>query len=124
MEHLKVLLLEDDYVINVDICGILEDLGLIVTSTHTANDAVAVIDSGGCLQVLFTDIDLGAGLNGFDVARHARGVYPHLAVVYVSGTMAGRYAALGVARSVFVAKPFNPREICAALNLAVRREAA
>ena len=124
MEHLKILLVEDDYVINVDMCGVLEELGLFVTSVHTAHDAVAEIDSHHCFEALLTDIDLGVGLNGFDVARHGREHYPHLAVVFVSGTMAARHAADGVARSVFVAKPFHPRDIRAALDRAVYLEAA
>lgn len=124
MHRHKVLLVEDDYVINVDICGVLEDLGLYVTSVHTSEAAVAAIDSSKYLKVLLTDIDLGAGLNGFEVARHAREHYPKLAVVFVSGTMASRHAVEGVARSVLVAKPFHPIQIRDALARAVRLEAA
>ncbi|MDB5436920.1 MAG: response regulator receiver protein [Phenylobacterium sp.] len=124
MQRLKVLLVEDDYVINVDICGVLEDLGMFVTAVHTADAAVAVIDSGGYLKALMTDIDLGVGLNGFDVARHARELYPKLPVVFVSGTMGSRHAAEGVAGSVLVAKPFHPLQIREALDRAVGLEAA
>jgi CheY-like chemotaxis protein len=116
---LRLLLVEDDYVINADLCGVLEDMGVSVTSVHTANDAVAALDTDEYLKALLTDIDLGVGLNGFDVARHGREVYPHLAVVYVSGTLISRYAAQGVAGSEFVAKPFHPREIRRALDRAV-----
>lgn len=116
MNILRVLLVEDDYVINVDICGILKDMSMSFTTVHTADEAVASIDSGRCLKALLTDIDLGDGLDGFDVARHARKRYPMLPVVFVSGTMASRHASEGVAGSVLVAKPFHPLQIRDALR--------
>jgi CheY-like chemotaxis protein len=124
MNHLRVLLVEDDYVINADISGVLEDLGVFVTSVHTAEDAIGVIDGGGYLKALLTDIDLGEGEDGFDVARHARQRYPGLPVVFVSGTMASRHAAEGVAGSVLIAKPFHPSQIRNALHRAMGLEAA
>jgi CheY-like chemotaxis protein len=124
MNRLRVLLVEDDYVINADISGVLEDLGIFVTSVHTAEAAMFVIDSGGYLKALLTDIDLGEGENGFDVARHARRRYPDLPVVFVSGTMASRHAAEGVAGSVLIAKPFHPSQIRNALHQAMGARAA
>jgi CheY-like chemotaxis protein len=124
MHSLRALLVEDDYVINVDIRGVLEDLGIFVTSVHSAEAAVTVLEGGGYLKALVTDIDLGEGQNGFDVARHARKLYPRLPVVFVSGTMASRHAAEGVEGSVLVAKPFHPRQIRDALQCAIDREAA
>jgi len=117
-------LVEDDYVINVDISGIIEDLGIFVTSVHTAEAAVMVIDGGGYLKALVTDIDLGEGQNGFDVARHARKLYPGLPVVFISGTMASRHEAEGVEGSILVAKPFHPLQIRDALQCVVDRKAA
>ncbi|HEX3366196.1 response regulator [Phenylobacterium sp.] len=111
MNSMRALLVEDDCVINADIFGILEDLGIFVTSTFTADAAVAVIDHGGYLKILVTDVDLGEGLNGFDVARHARGRYSNLPVLFISGTMGSRHAAEGVAGSEFIAKPFHPSQI-------------
>jgi CheY-like chemotaxis protein len=117
-------LVEDDYVINADISGVLEDLGVFVTSVHTSEAAIGVIDSGGYLKALLTDIDLGKGADGFEVARHARQRYPDLPVVFVSGTMASRHAAEGVTGSVLIAKPFHPSQIRDALNRAIGLEAA
>jgi CheY-like chemotaxis protein len=67
------------------------------------------------MTALLTDVDLGSGPDGFDVARHARTLYRRLPVVFVSGTMAAHHAANGVVNSAFVAKPFLPHQIMAAL---------
>ena len=124
MHSLRALLVEDDCVINADICGVLEDLGIFVTVAYSANTAIEFIDSGEYLKVLLTDIDLGEGLNGFDVANHARKCYPKLPVVFLSGTMAARYAAEGVPGSEFVAKPFHPFQIRDAIGRTCGLEAA
>ncbi len=124
MHRLRALLVEDDCVINADICGVLEDLGIFVTAAYTAETAIEVIDRGEYLKVLLTDIDLGAGLNGFDVAHHARDRYPNLPVVFISGTMGSRHPTEGVAGSEFVAKPFHPSEIRDAIGRACGLAAA
>jgi CheY-like chemotaxis protein len=124
MNTFRVLLVEDDYVINANISGVLEDLGIFVTSVHTAEAAIGVIDSGRYLKALLTDIDLGEGADGFEVARHARRRYPDLPVVFIAGPMASRHAAEGVAGSVLIAKPFHPSQIRDALHRAIGLEAA
>jgi CheY-like chemotaxis protein len=106
------------------ILGVLEDLGIFVTAAHTAEEAMSVIDARGYLKMLLTDVDLGKGPNGFDVARHARACYPNLPVVFVSGTTASRHAAEGVSGSVLVTKPFHPSQIRDALNTVLGLEAA
>lgn len=124
MHNLRALLVEDDCVINADIYGVIETLGIFVTSVFSASAAIAVIDGGGYLKVLLTDIDLGVGPNGFDVAHHARRCYPNIPVVFISGTMGSRHAAAGIAGSVFVAKPFHPFEIREAISRTCGLEAA
>jgi CheY-like chemotaxis protein len=124
MNRLRVLLVEDDHVVNMAILGVLEDLGIFVTAAHTAEEAMSVIDARGYLKMLLTDVDLGKGPNGFDVARHARACYPNLPVVFVSGTTASRHAAEGVSGSVLVTKPFHPSQIRDALNTVLGLEAA
>jgi CheY-like chemotaxis protein len=124
MHSLRALLVEDDCVINADICGVLEDLGIFVTSVFSADTAIAAIDQAEYLKVLVTDIDLGEGMNGFDVAHHARDRYPNLPVVFISGTMGSRHAAEGVAGSEFVAKPFHPFQIRDAIGRTCGLEAA
>jgi CheY-like chemotaxis protein len=47
MHSLRALLVEDDRVINADLYGVLEALGIFVTSVFSASAAMAVIDRGG-----------------------------------------------------------------------------
>jgi DNA-binding LytR/AlgR family response regulator len=58
---------------------------------------------------LFTDIQLGGPLSGWDVAEALRAQDPELAVVYASGKSAD--GARQVSRSLFFAKPYKLAEI-------------
>jgi DNA-binding response OmpR family regulator len=65
---------------------------------------------------LVTDVDLGAGPKGWDVAHRARELNPTLPVIYVTGNSAHEWRAQGVPDSVLVQKPFAGAEIVVALS--------
>ena len=122
MSQIRILLVEDNIVLNMAMTESMEEIGLVVESVYSAPEAIAAIDRLEPLTALLTDIDLGAGPDGFDLARHARHFYPDLPVVFVSGTMGAHHAANGVERSLFVAKPFVPRQVMEALDEAIRQK--
>lgn len=112
----QILFVEDDPIISISASEFIRDRGFKVLDADSAVDAMKVIDRHGYLSALVTDIDLGPGQDGFALARQARTAYPHLQVVFVSGTAAGRHAAEGVEGSVFINKPYHPRQVVEALN--------
>jgi two-component SAPR family response regulator len=63
-----------------------------------------------------TDIELGVGPDGFEIARRARLANPEVPVVYLSGTELRRYASEGVNNSRFIPKPFSPDQLVKALD--------
>jgi CheY-like chemotaxis protein len=121
---IRILLVEDDLVLNMATRESLEELGYEVNSVYSGPSAIAAIDRLEYITALLTDIDLGAGPDGFDVARHARTFYRDLPVVYVSGSMAAHHAAHGVNGSAFVAKPFQTRQVLDALAHVIHLKAA
>jgi CheY-like chemotaxis protein len=124
MHEIKILFAEDDLVLNMATCVALEDEGVSVKCVYSGLAAIEAISRLDYLDALLTDIDLGKGPDGFDVARYARSLYPDLPVVYVSGTMGLHHAANGVEGSLFIAKPYHQAQIAKALDEAIRREAA
>jgi CheY-like chemotaxis protein len=124
MHQFRVLFVEDDFVSSMECCEFLRASGLAVTEAYCAAAAFELLDRPGRLSGLVTDIDLGAGPDGFEVARRARAAYPDIPVVYISGATPGRHAAEGVKGSEFVAKPLHPRQILEALGRAIHLEAA
>ncbi len=116
MQAQQILFVEDDPLIGLSSCEFIRDRGFRVLGADCALEARRVIDRHGYLSALVTDVELGLGENGFDVARQARAAYPHLPVVFISGTAASRHATEGVEGSVFLNKPYHPRQIVEALS--------
>lgn len=122
MRALRVLIVDDDLVVNFANCESLRDSGFEAVGVHCAASAFEAVDRDAELSALVTDIDLGAGPDGFDVARRARAAEPYLPVVFVSGTASARYRAAGIDGSEFLAKPVRPVEIMDALQRLVHRK--
>lgn len=64
---------------------------------------------------LVTDVNMGDGPSGWDVARHARELQPSLPVIYMTGAAAADWAAHGVPRSVLLGKPFATSQVITAI---------
>jgi DNA-binding response OmpR family regulator len=124
MEHIKIILVEDDPILNADICASLEEMGFEVQSFYCADAAIEAINRHDYIAALLTDINLGKGHNGFYIACHARSLYPTLPVVFVSAESTARQAVHGVRGSVLVSKPFHPVQLAEALHSVIRSEAA
>ena len=114
-----VLFVDDSRMCSLITCEILRDHGFNVLETHSAEEAYAALAGPAVLVALVTDVDLGEGDNGFDIARRARTLRPMLPVVYVSGSDPARHPAEGVVGSEFIAKPFRRQRIIEALTRVV-----
>lgn len=123
MQPFRVLIVDDDLVLNFASCETLKECGFDAVGVNNAAAALKAVDKTPELSALVTDIDLGAGPDGFDVARCARAANPRLHVVYISGTAAARHQAEGVEGAEFLEKPFQMLEIVEALHRLVRRKA-
>jgi CheY-like chemotaxis protein len=118
MDGTHVLLVEDDMIISLELHEFLQDSGFTVEAAYSGAGALAAIGRHAP-WALVTDLDLGRGPDGFEVARSARVARPGLPVVFMSGTMEARHAREGVSGSGFVGKPFRGHQIVEALHRAI-----
>lgn len=65
---------------------------------------------------MLTDIRLGRGPNGWDVAKRAREIMADIPVIYVSGDSAAEWASKGVPNSVMVPKPYALAQLVTAIS--------
>ena len=121
MSNLRILFVEDNRMSSLISCSVLREVGYEVVEAYCADDAAGVIDRREPIAALVTDINLGPGDDGFEVARRARRAYPGLPVVFVSATEAARFETEGVEHAEFVAKPFHPQRIMEALDRTLPR---
>jgi PAS domain S-box-containing protein len=82
---LRVLLVEDDSAVRAVALEFLEALAARVTACVNGEEALAAIDAGTPFDLLLSDIALGAGVRGTELARKAQERRPGLAVLLVSG---------------------------------------
>jgi CheY-like chemotaxis protein len=120
----RILFVDDNFICNLETREFLQAQGMAVAAAYCGAAALQMIDRGDRLSALVTDIDLGDGPDGFQIARRARAVYPGLPVVFISGLMGGRVPAEGVVGAAFVSKPFHPSQVAAALDRVIDGEAA
>lgn len=116
MERSLVLLVEDNAALRETSSAILAAAGFEVRQADCVREARSWLQTGRMPDALLTDINLGEGPDGFDLAREARALNPDLPVVYMSALCAGRFAAEGVSSARFVGKPFTARDMLIALT--------
>lgn len=117
MDNLPLLLLvEDEPLIRALLAAALEDGGFAFIEAESGEAAVEAIDASASLLGIVTDIRLGSGMNGWEVARHARQRFPGLAVIYISGDSASDWTAEGVPNSAMLQKPFATAQVITAVS--------
>ena len=117
MNNLPILLLvEDEPLIRTALADALQDGGYSLVEAENGTAAKALIDGGESLSGLLTDIRLGSGPNGWEVAREARHAFPKIAVVYMTGDSAADWASEGVPNSVLLQKPFANAQVITAIS--------
>ncbi len=111
-----ILLVEDESLIAMSIEEALTEGGFAVHSVESGSEAIAAIDSGDYLFAgLITDVRLGEGPCGWDIARRAREVQPTIPVVFMTGDSAAEHSARGVPDSLIMQKPFAAVQIVTAI---------
>lgn len=124
MSGLRVLLVEDDFILNLNLREYLLERGARVESVYCAAAAFDVIDRGRPLSALISDIDLGPGADGLAVARRARSAYPDLAIVLMSASFEPEGSSEDVPYSQFIPKPFHLDDVFRALRREMGARAA
>jgi CheY-like chemotaxis protein len=114
----SVLVVEDDPHVRMMLDELLHEEGLDVWLAPDDLTAYQVLSQEAQrFSVLLTDINLGAGNDGFDIARRARGLNAEIQVIFISGYPVDpkRFAREGGA---FLSKPLDlsvlAQMVCAA----------
>jgi PAS domain S-box-containing protein len=80
-----VLVAEDDEEVCATVVEMLSELGYQVLKAHDGESALAIIQSGIKIDLLFTDVVMPGPLRSPDLARKARERLPDIAVLFTSG---------------------------------------
>jgi CheY-like chemotaxis protein len=112
----QLLYVEDETIIQMEVEAVLRHAGFDLVLASNGNQALAMLEGGGSnIQGLITDVRLGEGADGWDVARRAREILPSVSVVYASGGSAKAWFSRGVPLSIMIDKPFLNGQIVKAI---------
>ncbi|MEA2781980.1 MAG: hypothetical protein QOK29_3524 [Rhodospirillaceae bacterium] len=81
----RVLLVEDEPAVSAVARALLQHLGCQVTEARNGPTALAILEGGEPVDLLFTDVMLPDGINGAQLAEAARALRPGLKVLMASG---------------------------------------
>jgi PAS domain S-box-containing protein len=80
-----VLVVEDDEDVRSTVVEMLTDLGYTVLRAKDAQSALAIVESGVPIHLLFTDVVMPGPLRSTELARKTRERLPAIAVLFTSG---------------------------------------
>jgi PAS domain S-box-containing protein len=110
----KILVVEDDVLIRMDICDMIADDGHQVEEAGSGEQAIEMLQSGH-FDFLVTDLGL-PGMSGETLVVKAREMYPRLGVIIASGR---HELPEGLPAGVsLLSKPFSSEDLRAAFKLA------
>ena len=103
------LVVEDDELQRELVAMLLEECDMGVIQCESAEAALRVLEKmGGCLSIMFTDVNLAGIIDGVDLAHFARRRFPDLDVIVTSGTAQTKSLPEG---TTFMAKPWRPLDV-------------
>lgn len=117
-EKLKrtVLVVEDHFVTRWTAAGYLRRLGFHVIEAISAPEAKSVLSSGTPVDVVFSDINMPGGEDGYLLAQWIGDHYPSLPVLLTSGDPEDGSAYSKGALRQFLGKPYEPDVLVATLR--------
>lgn len=114
-----VLLVEDQPLIALVAQSTLEEAGYRTVVVPDGSSALQQLEEGFRPSVLITDIRLGDGPDGWELAAHARKHDPQLPVVYMSGD-SGQESSRAVPGGMMLQKPVSATHLISAVEASAR----
>jgi CheY-like chemotaxis protein len=112
-----VFLVEDEDLVQELVEHALQEGGFAVATANSGKEAIAMLEADGAeFRALISDVNLGRGPTGWDVARRARELNEDLPIVYMTGGNGHEWASQGVPNSILISKPFAPAQIVTAVS--------
>ena len=116
MEAPVLLLVEDEVLVQEMLATEFTDAGYELVMASDGNRALAELEADAArFKAIVTDIGLGKGPDGWDVARRARELVADMPIIYITGDSTHNWSSKGVPDSVVISKPFAPAQLSTAV---------
>lgn len=104
-ERVSVLVVEDEFLIRLDVVSQLEDAGFQVFEASDADEAIEILNVTSSIRLLLTDIDMPGTTDGLKLAAAVRDRWPPVKIIVTSGHRVVENADLPDG-SLFFSKPY------------------
>ncbi len=101
-----LLLVEDDPLVRETVAAMLEDEGFEVVEASDAEAALALVRDGLDAPLIVTDVDLGAGPSGAELADMLRRMRPDMRIIFITGRLSSLADRGADDREAILPKPF------------------
>jgi signal transduction histidine kinase/CheY-like chemotaxis protein len=116
-----ILLVEDDDLVRDFALAQLTDLGYRVLEAANGNDALKILQEHKDIDLLFTDVVMPGGMNGYELAQEACRLRPMLNVLYTSGYVENAIMHRGMLDKdvQLLSKPYSRMELATKIRQAL-----
>ena len=103
------LVVEDDVRQREWVMTLLEESEMDVFQCDSAEGALRILEKmGGCVSLMFTDVNLAGKMDGVELAHFATQCCPHIHVIVTSGRALTKSLPEG---AIFMPKPWLPLDV-------------
>ena len=101
-----ILVVEDEVLIRFALADFLRECGYRVLEAHNGEEAQSLLRAGEAVEILFSDINLGQGISGFELAQWTRANFKDVRILLTSGAHKSAEIAVDLCDGPFLRKPF------------------
>lgn len=113
--RVAILVVEDEPLLRMMAVDLVEDSGFEAIEAWNVDDALRILRSRDDIRVVFSDIDLGTGEDGLELAHAVRQGWPPIGLVIVSGKRRVEPQHLPV-DGVFFEKPYRRDQVASEMR--------
>ena len=112
----RILVVEDEFLIRLTLVEALGDEGFDVLESGSGDAALPILQADPSISLLLTDIQLPGLLDGRGLARRARESRPDLPVLYMTGRPDPTAEARASPHEHYISKPYSLADISKAVR--------
>jgi len=112
---IKVVVVEDEAIVRLDIAMSLEAEGFIVLEASNADEAINILNAHSEIRLMFTDIDMPGSMDGLKLASTVRDRWPPIKIIVASGHRQLSDDLLPV-EGKFFSKPYDHARVIATMR--------
>ena len=112
-----ILVAEDEEDVRLVVSEALAAAGFMVLNAESGPEALRILEANPGIDLLFTDIRMPGGMDGFELAHRAKQMRPDLRIVYTSGYVKELpWGEHGIGHGPMLRKPYRNRDLVAEVN--------